>query len=711
MKKLLFALLLIATSTHAQTDDAGVVRYFTLTDGQLLAIPEQYILERNDDDAYIRLTLDGDTVVTLAKSHLATESTELHAALPEITSFKFNNKFNDQLFSDAIGVIDTEAGTINVDVPSIEKRLVASFQVSDGATVYVGDAQQHSKFTARRFTEPVTYTVAYPKNWVYSVRKISDEVWSQPDTYDPDEQWIFEPVALTEDMLSTNAPSNIGENPGNMLDGDYGTIFHSTWGNGEYTPLTWSNGSYYGDGYSVWPYLQIQPAEPIETFKFSYTLRPSDGYALLGFLIQGSHDGEEWFTIREFTQLEDNLPTGASQTYTSPVVTAGVAYEYLRLQLTASGRKNYLVLSEFSLINARENPDYGTEEFVPELLVPAQYARGFVPLGRDYEVNVRYLTDHSTSAYRVPTIRINTFDGTSITSKSYYWDATFEIEGAGIYPDMYLDSIQIRGRGNSSWGGGWSKEPYRMKFPTKQKPFGLTKGKSWVLLANKQGNSMTTNAMAMKIADMVGSAGCNHIVPVELYINGEYRGSYNFTEKVGLANNSISVDDEASAVLLELDQYYDEPYKFRDYSYSLPINIKEPEFDDAECVTNLDFSSIQAAFSGLTDEVMNGDREHYSTLLDVDAFCRYMLVVDLTRNTEVNHPKSTFCFNEDLLNDSAWVFGPVWDFDWSWGYEGTGQYYVHDADKDFFETLSYESGCHFFKALLRQSETLFKYRE
>ena len=58
---------------------------------------------------------------------------------------------------------------------------------------------------------------------------------------------------------------------------------------------------------------------------------------------------------------------------------------------------------------------------------------------------------------------------------------------------------------------------------------------------------MMTNAIGMKVAQLAGVAGANHIVPVNLYINGEYRGSYNFTEKIGFHNNSIDLDDETSS--------------------------------------------------------------------------------------------------------------------------------------------------------------------
>ena len=42
--------------------------------------------------------------------------------------------------------------------------------------------------------------------------------------------------------------------------------------------------------------------------------------------------------------------------------------------------------------------------------------------------------------------------------------------------------------------------------------------------------------------------------PAVLYINGEYKGSYMFTEKVGMANNSVDIDEEDGYVV-ELDTY------------------------------------------------------------------------------------------------------------------------------------------------------------
>lgn len=689
-------------------DSLGTVRYFTFKDGQLVAIPERYILGREEAGDTVKLTLTGDTVWSYMRGHLASEDTVYYAAQPSFLSFKFNNKYNDQLFTDAFGIIDDSLNRVDVDVACIGKRLTPSFQVPEGVTVWIGGQQQHSKVTSRRFERDAIYTLAYPKNYIYKVTKVSDEVWTTPEASDTEDEWLATQIPLTADMLSTNAPSNHGENPANLLDGNTETIFHTTWGTGQYEKLPWQEGATYGDGQSEWPYLQIDLTEPIDALKFCYTTRNQSNYAPLGFILQGSNDGTNWTDAYTLTPEKDNLPQGANEEYTSPVISLGDKYSQIRLQLTASSHKNYLVMSEFSLYKVEPNPDYGREDttFVPQLIHPAVYTNAFLPFGRNYRVHVNYLTDAATSLYRVPTLRITTLNGTLPTSKDYYWDATFELDGAGVWPDLRVDSMQIKGRGNSSWSGGYNKEPYRLKFPAKIKPFGLTKGKNWVLLANKQAGSMTTNAIAMKLADMVGTRGANHIVPVELYINDEYRGSYNFTEKVGFANNSIDLLDESRATMLELDSYYDEAYKFRDACYNLYVNIKEPDFSDAESGTILRQSDVETAFNNFTYDLQIAGGDVYTHSLDVDAFVRAWFVNDFVRNQECKHPKSWFLYNEDITADSLWTFGPVWDFDWSYGYDGNYTYFQTGATSPTVSATTSGVGSPFFYALTHNSDVV-----
>lgn len=315
----------------------------------------------------------------------------------------------------------------------------------------------------------------------------------------------------------------------------------------------------------------------------------------------------------------------------------------------------------------------------------SSYTYAMQPYGRDYTVHVEWLTDQSEN---VPAIYINTLDGQMISSKNHYVDAEITIDGAGVYPSLETTPMQIKGRGNTSWSSNpWHKNPYRLKFAEKVKPFGMTKGKSWVLLANSLYGSLMTNAIGMEVASLTGTAAANHIIPVELYINGHYRGNYNFTEKVGFSNNSIDIEDETDAVLLELDTYYDETYKFKSTPYNLPVNIKEPDFGEGE--TSLTTSDIITDFNQVMRTLKNGT--DIADLVDMEYLARYMLVSELIENFELMHPKSTFLYKEHVKGESKYIFGPIWDLDWGFGYELYYNYCVYGQEVNYFNSVRMEA--------------------
>lgn len=324
----------------------------------------------------------------------------------------------------------------------------------------------------------------------------------------------------------------------------------------------------------------------------------------------------------------------------------------------------------------------------------------------DYVVVVDFLTDHPTSQYRLPSVHITTADGKLPAHRHTYVDATFRIDGAGVFEDMDEQQMQIRGRGNTSWVGS-EKKPYRLHFGTKQKPFGLTKGKNWVLLANSQQSSALCNPIAMEISCMVQSEVCNHIVPCELYINGEYRGCYNFTENPGFGNNSIALEDESRAALLELDAYYDEDFKFLDNWYYVYTNVKEPDFNEPDS-TELTFEQLREHYNAFCRALKWGTDQEVAGLVDVVSVAKARFVTELTANTELMHPKSWRLYHADITDpDSLYKFGPVWDFDWSYGYEWSGMYFKNRAEDDLFDGMTSDNvGYPYFKKLFRGYDSI-----
>ena len=320
----------------------------------------------------------------------------------------------------------------------------------------------------------------------------------------------------------------------------------------------------------------------------------------------------------------------------------------------------------------------------------------FKPYRKEYVLRVIFLTDLATS---VPRIDINTVGGVDISSKEVYIDAQIIVNGNGVFPSM-TDSVMVRGRGNTSWSSDpKAKNPYRLKFKEKVKLLGMTNGKNWVLLANKMPGSMLTNAYGMKIASLIGTPYPNNMIPVDLYVNGTYKGSYNITEKVGLYNNSVELDNEKVAVLLELDDYFDEEegQKFESSAFSIPVNVKEPDFGVDS--TELTLNQIKYRFNRFTKAVSLG--VGITDHVDVDYLARYLLTSDLIFNKELFYPKSVFCYNVNIPDlESKFVFGPIWDLDWGFGYTQIwSSYFNRYATSDYYSTTSSMKQSKFFRTL------------
>lgn len=621
----------------------GEVVYVYLSDGSI----DAYSLASLDGDYYtengkLYFPISGGDVIYYEKAEY--DSCSMVAPqLPTMISYKFNNKYNPNLN------VDAEAATISENMHfrlnAIGKWLTASFNLSDSkAVAFVDTVLQESKVTRQDFAETVTYTVTYPGYNIVERVKVQDEVWTDPSV----EGEVTE-VALKADMLSTNKPSqNASESLANLLDGDYTTIFHSTWGSANNATL------------NVNTYISIDLPEALDKIQLYYRCRPGSGYNPLVWEIYASNDGN-WTHVRTLDYINDNMPTGGSgQEYTSPTIDLNGSYSKIRIvQTSGEYAKNHLVLSELRVFKV------AASDKEPEKIQDAVYENRYRPFGREYKVSVEWLTDNAVS---VPRIDIDIEGGKTVTSKSYYLDANFRITGYGVYDD-FEDSVQIKGRGNSTWS--YSKKPYRLKFAEKVKPFGLTKGKSWVLLANAQSGALMANAIAMKVGQMAGAKYTNHIIPVELYMNGTYLGSYIFTEKVGMGNNSVDID-EALGYLLELDTYTDETIT-RIGQYNLPVKVSEPDLTElSKDSADVRMSRIKADIEDLSSVLYYGG--NLEDVLDVDATARFYLANDLVLNQEINHPKSTYLFKDESAPDGRVTFGPLWDFDWGFGYESNSTY-------------------------------------
>jgi len=295
-------------------------------------------------------------------------------------------------------------------------------------------------------------------------------------------------------------------------------------------------------------------------------------------------------------------------------------------------------------------------------------------------------------------IYIDTEGAAPIVSKEEYLYTKLTIDGQSKFEDRVFElseQARIKGRGNSTWS--WPKKPFKIKLDTKEillsdkDPLSrLLPEKDWVLLADYQDGVHLLNNIAFTVGRMLEMPFTNTIIPVELTLNGDYLGVYGLTEQVEIKTNRVNVGE--TGLLLELEQYFDEEWQFRSAAYNLPVMVKDPGLD-----TQAELDLIQSEWNTFEALVASEDfpNNNYLDYIDGESIAKYFIVYMLTSNEEINHPKSTFIHK---AAGGKYAMGPIWDFDWAYGYEGAGQHF-RNADDDLFWTGT-KSGTTFFKRLM-----------
>lgn len=243
------------------------------------------------------------------------------------------------------------------------------------------------------------------------------------------------------------------------------------------------------------------------------------------------------------------------------------------------------------------------------------------------------------------------------------------------------ESVEFKGRGNSSWTQ-YDKKGYQIKFGEKIPLLGMEAAKKWVLLANASDDSMIRNRIAMDLAEGLEMPYTSQFRYVDLWIDGDYQGTYLAGEKVEIGSGRIPLKDE-KGVVMEQDYafYEEEDYWIYDELLDTHMSLKESvEEEDPEKIREAIASFQEALDEFLTylyrtpqDQVT---LDELSARIDVDSFAKYYLAVEYTLNREANH--TSYYWYRDGEGDVLHL-GPVWDFDTCMGNEdlGAGEYYAH----------------------------------
>lgn len=300
------------------------------------------------------------------------------------------------------------------------------------------------------------------------------------------------------------------------------------------------------------------------------------------------------------------------------------------------------------------------------------------------------LTDAGGTTYTVvalqsdlPSVYID-LEGTTLeqihNDRKVQYDSTsvYITDPAGEHSLAVRNNVQIKGRGNSSWRY-YEKRGYQIRFDTKTSVMGMPEAKKWVLLASAGDDSLMRFQLASRAAQSWDMAFVPKFQFVDLWIEGEYRGTYLLGEKVEIGENRLNLKN-AQGALFEHDEdfYLDEENWFVSDYLSRHFTLKEKVVKEDALIP-----SIISDFDCGVEELMiylystpseQVTLETLSKYIDVDSFAKYYLLNEYMQNNESF--STSFYWYQDGPEDVLHL-GPVWDFDSCMGTDGklpTDQY-------------------------------------
>ncbi|MDR1757791.1 MAG: CotH kinase family protein [Bacteroidales bacterium] len=265
---------------------------------------------------------------------------------------------------------------------------------------------------------------------------------------------------------------------------------------------------------------------------------------------------------------------------------------------------------------------------------------------------------HLPQLTNIPTFVIHTREEKNITSKEVYQTADLTI----VYNNgtkIFHDSTEIRGRGNASWG--FTKKPYRIKLFKKTRLMDMpANAKSWTLISNEGDKTLMRNLLAFDISRKIEMPYTTIGVPVDVFLNGDYKGCYQFCDQIEARAARVDVEGNGG-MLVELDWYQDGNKKFTTGS---PYNIQSVvvKYPDDDEITDAQFEEVQREFKHVTvavGQMSVNNQSQFNQYVDVETFLRYILIGEYTCNTD--HYQNVYMHKKP--GNPMWYTGPVWDFD------------------------------------------------
>ena len=247
--------------------------------------------------------------------------------------------------------------------------------------------------------------------------------------------------------------------------------------------------------------------------------------------------------------------------------------------------------------------------------------------------------------------------------------------------------LEIKARGN--WTRtGFSKKPFKLKLGKKQSLLGLSKSKHFAILAHADDSmGYLRNFTGFNLGHRIGLPWTPSQQPVEVVINGNYRGLYFLTESIRVDEERVNIKELNDAetdlslisggYLVELDNYNEpndsqirmpELGDYPGYKDMLRITFDTPEVysEEQRMFITDQFTTMNCLVGSNSDELWG--------YIDLDDLARYYLVCEIESHVEAFHG-STYLYR-DYGEGQKWHFSPLWDM--GNAFNGPTDGYIYD---------------------------------
>ncbi|MEJ7767160.1 MAG: CotH kinase family protein [Chitinophagaceae bacterium] len=323
----------------------------------------------------------------------------------------------------------------------------------------------------------------------------------------------------------------------------------------------------------------------------------------------------------------------------------------------------------------------------------------------NFKNSIAYVVEAEDGSMKSYKVKLRLFTGLpivyitspNITSKDNYVNGKMVIDGNVDYASQSY-SIQIKGRGNSTWGN--PKNPYKIKLVDKAVILGMPADKEWALLASYFDKSLLRNDLEFELSERMQLAWTPKRRLVEVFLNGGYNGNYLLTETVktgadrlniSLMEDKKSSTDTIGSFLVEAD-FRMEAVQTWVTNSEVRLSMKEPAL-----ISPVQFEYVTRTFQSLEDDISN--YRDIRSKIDLDSWIRWVIVNEVMRNRDAPLYGNCFFYKDRTGKIAA---GPVWDADLSAGsYAGNvpegwyvntanwigGLFYYHPYYKERFKEI------------------------